>query len=52
MLIAPIKLGNDAYTGAGSVISGNVDEGDLVIERTKVRTIKGWGKRKSDAKGR
>lgn len=52
MLIAPIKLGNDAYTGAGSVISGNVEEGDLVIERTKVRTIKGWGKRKNNARGR
>jgi len=47
MLIAPIELGDDSYTGAGSVISGNVSEGDLAIERTKVRIIKGWGKRKN-----
>lgn len=47
MLIAPIELGDDSYTGAGSVISGDVESGDLAIERTKVRIIKGWGKRKN-----
>ncbi len=53
MLIAPIELGDDSYTGAGSVISGNVESGDLAIERTKVRVIKGWGKRKnSDSTGK
>lgn len=46
MLIAPIEIGDDAYTGAGSVINRNVPEGSLGIERSSMNIIEGWAKRK------
>lgn len=46
MLIAPIEIGNDAYTGAGSVINKNVPEGSLAIERSPMNIVEGWAKRK------
>jgi bifunctional UDP-N-acetylglucosamine pyrophosphorylase/glucosamine-1-phosphate N-acetyltransferase len=46
MLIAPIEIGNDAYTGAGSVINRNVPEGSLAIERSPMNIVEGWAKRK------
>ena len=32
-LVAPVKLGNESYTGAGSVITKNVKDGELAIGR-------------------
>ena len=32
-LVAPVKLGKESYTGAGSVITKNVKEGELAIGR-------------------
>ena len=32
-LVAPVKLGKDSYTGAGSVITKNVKDGELAIGR-------------------
>ena len=39
-LIAPVKVGKEAYTGAGSVITKNVPPGSLAIGRTKQSNIK------------
>lgn len=50
MLVAPIELGDDSYTGAGSVVTKSVEPGDLAIERSEVRVVKGWGKRKNAQK--
>lgn len=46
MLVAPVKIGDGAYTAAGSVITENVPAGALGVERTKQRNIEGWVARK------
>lgn len=45
-LIAPVKLGNGAYTAAGSTVSKNVPEYALAIERAELRIKEGYSKRK------
>jgi bifunctional UDP-N-acetylglucosamine pyrophosphorylase/glucosamine-1-phosphate N-acetyltransferase len=51
MLVAPVKVGDDAYTGAGSVITSDVPAGALALERNEQRTIEGYAERRrqSDA---
>jgi len=39
-LVAPVKVGKEAYTGAGSVITKNVPQGNLAIGRSKQSNIK------------
>jgi len=39
-LVAPVKLGKNSYTGAGSVITKTVKEGELAIGRGKQVNIK------------
>jgi bifunctional UDP-N-acetylglucosamine pyrophosphorylase/glucosamine-1-phosphate N-acetyltransferase len=46
MLVAPIKVGDDAYTGAGSVVTSDVPAGALAVERSQQRTIEGYADRK------
>lgn len=46
MLIAPVRVGKGAVTGAGSVITKDVPAGALAVERTEQRTVKGYRKRK------
>jgi bifunctional UDP-N-acetylglucosamine pyrophosphorylase/glucosamine-1-phosphate N-acetyltransferase len=46
MLVAPVKVGDDAVTAAGSVVSKDVPPGALAIERTEQRNILGWAKRR------
>ena len=41
-LVAPVTVGDDAYTGAGSVISTDVPDGALGISRPPQRNIEGW----------
>jgi bifunctional UDP-N-acetylglucosamine pyrophosphorylase/glucosamine-1-phosphate N-acetyltransferase len=49
MLIAPVSIGPGAMTGAGSVITKDVPQGALGIERAEQRTIEGWAdKHRSD----
>lgn len=45
MLVAPVKVGDDGYTAAGSVITQDVPEGALAVGRAKQRNIEGWAKR-------
>ncbi len=44
MLVAPVKIGKNATTGAGSVISKDVPDGALAIERSDQKNILGWDK--------
>ncbi len=43
-LIAPVTIGNGATLGAGSTISKNVKDGELVITRVPQRHIPGWAR--------
>ncbi len=45
-LIAPVKIGNAAYTGAGSTITKDVPDGALAVERGEARIIDGFGSRR------
>ncbi len=46
MLIAPVVVGREANTGAGSVISEDVPAGALGIERSTQTNVRGYRKRK------
>jgi bifunctional UDP-N-acetylglucosamine pyrophosphorylase/glucosamine-1-phosphate N-acetyltransferase len=45
MLVAPVKIGDKAVTGAGSVISEDVSEGALAVERSEQTEIPGYAER-------
>lgn len=46
MLVAPILIGDGAYTGAGSVITKDVPDGALAVERGEQRIVYGYADRK------
>ena len=53
MLVAPVRVGRDANTGAGSVITKDVPAGALAVERGEQRNIPGYRKRKdAERRGR
>lgn len=45
-LVAPVKVGNNAYTAAGSVITEDVPDNALAIARSKESIKKDWVNRK------
>jgi bifunctional UDP-N-acetylglucosamine pyrophosphorylase / glucosamine-1-phosphate N-acetyltransferase len=46
MLVAPIEIGDGAYTAAGSVITEDVPPGAMAVGRSSQRNIPGWVARK------
>ena len=46
MLVAPISVGDGAYTAAGSVITEDVPAGAIGVGRAKQRNVLGWVMRK------
>ena len=46
ILVAPVSVGDDAYTGAGSVISKDVSPGALALERSHQEEIPGYAERR------
>jgi bifunctional UDP-N-acetylglucosamine pyrophosphorylase/glucosamine-1-phosphate N-acetyltransferase len=46
MLVAPVTIGDGAYTAAGSVITEDVPPGAIGVGRAKQRNIEGWVERK------
>lgn len=42
MLVAPIKIGANANTGAGSTLTKDAPEGKLTVARSRQVTIDGW----------
>ena len=48
-LVAPVSVGDDAYTGAGSVITDDVPPGALGIARERQTNIEGYAKRRDDS---
>jgi len=49
-LVAPVKLGKDSYTGAGSTITEDIPAGNLAIARSRQTNISGWRKKKKKIK--
>jgi bifunctional UDP-N-acetylglucosamine pyrophosphorylase / glucosamine-1-phosphate N-acetyltransferase len=47
MLIAPVEVGDDAYTGAGAVIQEDVPDGALAVSENDQRNIEGFAERKA-----
>jgi bifunctional UDP-N-acetylglucosamine pyrophosphorylase/glucosamine-1-phosphate N-acetyltransferase len=46
MLVAPVTVGDDATTGAGSVITRDVPPGALAVERSAQKEIPGYAERR------
>lgn len=47
MLVAPVSVGDDAYTGAGAVIRESVPPGALGVSSAEQRNIEGYAERKA-----
>jgi bifunctional UDP-N-acetylglucosamine pyrophosphorylase/glucosamine-1-phosphate N-acetyltransferase len=50
MLVAPVRIGSGASTGAGSTITRDVPPGSLAIERSEQRVVEGWAERRAKKK--
>ena len=46
MLVAPLTIGDGAYTAAGSVITDDVPPGAMAVARGRQRSILGWVQRR------
>jgi len=46
MLVAPVEVGDGAYTAAGSVITDEVPPGAIGVARERQRNIEGWVERR------
>ncbi len=42
MLVAPVRIGKDATTGAGSTITKDAPDGQLTLARGKQMSLEGW----------
>jgi bifunctional UDP-N-acetylglucosamine pyrophosphorylase / glucosamine-1-phosphate N-acetyltransferase len=51
-LVAPVKVGDGAYIGSGSVISADVPADALALERAPVTVKEGWAKRLRERKAK
>ena len=52
ILVAPVRVGDDAYTAAGSVITSDVPAGSLAIERSEQKIVPGWTERRQSRRKR
>ena len=46
-LVAPVTVGDDAYTGAGTVVRKDVPDGALAVSKVEQRNIEGYARRKA-----
>ncbi len=47
MLVAPVSVGDDAVTGAGSTITKDVEPGALAVERSSQREVPGYSAKRA-----
>jgi bifunctional UDP-N-acetylglucosamine pyrophosphorylase/glucosamine-1-phosphate N-acetyltransferase len=52
VLVAPVKIGEGAYIGAGSVITNDVPAGTLAVARGRQSNIENWAKRRQEDKNK
>ena len=52
MLVAPVKVGKRAWTGAGSTITKDIPAGALGVERSEQRIVPGYDDRKRARRGK
>ena len=45
-LVAPVKIGKNAYVGSGTTVTKNVPAGALIITRAKEKVVRGWAKKR------
>lgn len=45
-LVAPVRIGKDAYIGSGSIITKDVPPGALALTRVEQKNIEGWVERR------
>ncbi len=46
LLVAPLRVGEESYVAGGSVITKDVPDGALAVERAEIRVLEGKGRRK------
>ena len=46
--VAPVSVGDDAWTAAGSVITGDVPPGALAVARARQRNVERYAERRSE----
>jgi bifunctional UDP-N-acetylglucosamine pyrophosphorylase / glucosamine-1-phosphate N-acetyltransferase len=46
-LVAPVTVGDEAYTGAGTVVRKDVPPGSLAVSKAEQKNIEGYAKRKA-----
>ena len=51
MFVAPVTIGNNVVTAAGSVITEDIPEGALGVARARQKNIEGWSSRRKIHKG-
>src|SRR5262249_10513120 len=49
-LVAPVKVGDNAYVGTGTVVTRDIPAGALAIGRAKQTVKEGWAKRLQQVK--
>ena len=50
MLVAPVEVGDGAYTGAGAVIRDNIPPGALSVSENDQRNVDDYAERLADRK--